>query len=127
MQKVKQRPDAPLDLTSFFDGIRMETKRSSFCSMTVELVAAYLESNDLPAKVSIIREHAIRNSLTVVRVGGNVVFRKMMKPMGELTEIHRASGDVTCDICHFAYKHHPEESHPNEFLKILCNGRRVKL
>lgn len=127
MQRVKHRPDTPLDLTSFFDGIRMETKRNGFCSITVQLAAAYLESNDLPTKVSVIREHAIRNNLTVVIVEGNAVFRKMMRPMEELTEILRASGDAICDICNYPYKHHPEESSPNDFLKVLCNGRRVKL
>lgn len=126
MQKVKQ-PDIPLDLTSFFDGIRLETKRIGFCSIKVQLAATYLESNELPATISTIREYARRNNLTVVVAEGSAIFRKEMKPMEDMTEVLRASGDVICDICHYPYKYHPDEPHPNEFLKVLCNGRRVKL
>lgn len=127
MQKVKQRPDSPLNLETFFDSIRMDTKRNGFCSITVQLAAAYLESNSLPAKVSTIREHAFRGNLTVVVAEGNAVFRKLMKPMEDVTEVLRASGDAICETCNYPYKHHPEDSSPNDFLKVLCCGRRVKL
>lgn len=126
-QRVKKRPDTPLDLETFFDGIRMETKRSGFCSVNVELARIYLESNDLSPKVSTVREYGFRNNLTVVLTEGNVVFRKLMKPMEDVTEVLRASGDAICEICNYPYKHHPEDSSPNDFLKVLCCGRRVKL
>lgn len=126
-QRVKKRPDTPLDLETFFDGIRMETRRNGFCSVNVELARIYLESNELPAKVSTIREHSFRNSLTAVVTESNVVFRKLMKPMEDVTEVLRASGDAVCEICHYAYKYHPEDTSPNDFLKVLCCGRRVKL
>lgn len=126
MQKVKH-PDILLDLVSFFEGIRMETKRSGFCSIKVQLAATYLESNKLPATISTIREYAGRNNLTVVVAEGSAIFRKEMKPMEDMTEVLRASGDVVCDICHYPYKYHPDEIPPDDFLKVLCNGRRVKL
>lgn len=127
MTRKKYGDDNPPDLSSFFESIRMETKRAGYCPVNLPLIANYLESNELPSTVSKVREFASFKSLTVVVAEGVAVFRKEMKPMGELTEILRASGDVICDICHYPYKHHPEESSPNEFLKVLCNGRRVKL
>lgn len=50
----------------------------------------------------------------------------------EFPPIHRVSGDATCDECGSPYREHPSdrkntdnEGHP--FLRVACDGRRVKL
>jgi len=44
----------------------------------------------------------------------------------------RASGDCVCDVCGDQYRHHPHDMKQlgygdEPFLRVLCNGRRVKL
>lgn len=126
MQKVK-REEVPKDLNCFFDSVVLETKRTGFCSTGLLLVNAYLESNDLPQTMAFLSAKAKQYELSSVRVDGKIVFRKLMLPMQDVTEVQRASGEVICDICKFEYRSHPEDTPPNEFLKVLCNGRRVKL
>lgn len=126
MQKVK-KCEIPRDLSLFFDSIQMEIKRMGFCVTDVLLALSYLESNELPETISSIREQADKRSLSAVRVENTIIFRKAMRPMEDVTEIQRASGDAICEICQFAFKHHPQDTSPNDFLNVLCNGRRVKL
>jgi len=44
----------------------------------------------------------------------------------------RASGDCVCEVCGDQYRHHPHDMkqlgyNDEPFLRVLCNGRRVKL
>lgn len=45
-------------------------------------------------------------------------------------EFHRASGEMSCKVCGEPYRNHPysdDIGFDGPFLKLLCDGRKVKL
>lgn len=126
MQKIKRFDDPP-SIEDLINSHRMTVKAKRFSVTSVRLVNAYFEFSEEPQTLTNLRQHASLAGLTAVRVQDEIIFRKAMRPMEDPTEVLRASGDVGCEVCGFAYRYHPEDSPPNEFLNVLCNGRRVKL
>lgn len=126
MQKVKPF-DHPPSIKDLIDSHRMTVKCKGFSITTVLLINGYLEANEEPQTLSNLQQHARASGMTVVRVGDTVVFRKLMKPLEETTEIMRASGDAVCEVCNLPFKDHPIDNGSSSFLTVLCNGRRVKL
>ena len=126
MQKIKPF-DHPPSIEDLIYSHRMTVKNKGFSVTTIALINGYFDANDEPLTMDNLRMHASAADMTVVRMQDSVVFRKLMKPMEDMTQIQRASGDVICDVCKIAFKFHPKEPPPNDFLNVLCNGRRVKL
>lgn len=116
-----------VDINLYFDSIALEVRRVHFCAVTRHLLFELLEDNNLPTTIAEVITLAASRGMTVFATATHLVFRRLMKPMSDSSEITRASGDVLCDICSFTYKEHPYDAAPNDFLNVLCNGRRVKL
>ena len=58
--------------------------------------------------------------------------RKRALEIGAGEDIVRASGDVVCDECGDTYYHHPSDmkqldNEGRPFLRVACDGRRLKL
>lgn len=119
--------DSRVRIGDLIENLRMSVKANGFDVVSLKLVAEYMGDSGEQPTFDNLRRISLAANLSVVRVEDKVIFRKVMKPMEDMTEVLRASGDVVCDICHYPYKHHPSDASPNEFLNVLCNGRRVKL
>lgn len=126
MQKVK-RFDHPPDLEQLFESFQLQVRTKNVSVTTKHLCHSYLKANEQPATFTQIKQLAADHGLSVVAVEDKVIFRRLMKPMGDGSEVQRASGDAVCEICQFKFNDHPHDIPPNEFLYVLCNGRRVKL
>lgn len=57
--------------------------------------------------------------------------RQQALEAGSNTDILRASGDVVCEECGDTYYHHPSDMKQlfegRPFLRVACDGRRLKL
>lgn len=62
------------------------------------------------------------------------MWQRVCAAMDDSIEFRRAGGDVICDTCGKPYRKHPMDERPEAlsyqgepFLRVLCNGERVKL
>jgi hypothetical protein len=89
-------------------------------------------SSEFNARIKIHGEYHFQKALTKIIVkawiGANI------PPYTEEDSYTRAGGDTICESCGLTYWDHPDEpnsfvlsSDNKPFLKVLCNGQRVKL
>ena len=114
------------DVQTMWESIEQTVRKTGYAEISVRFVNEWLIVNHQRSNMTTVQELSGKRNLTAVKTEQLIVFRRLMKPL-DAGEIFRASGDAICDICRYAYKFHPTDQPPSEFLNVLCNGRRVKL
>lgn len=87
-----------------------------------ELTTGGCVNPDCPSRVTIIPMQTVTIPVTVIKPSG-VIFSEGFT---------RASGDCVCVLCGKEYRKHPHDMDDlgydgEPFLRLLCDGRRVKL
>lgn len=101
-------------------------KHGPTCGQCAAIEHAFHDAAEKAA--NFVREVVGRESLKKA-----ISFKRMARalalrfPKQDIQNITRASGDAECETCGLAYVEHPDAPEGVATVRILCDGRRVKL
>lgn len=123
------RKQAQALLVNFWHSVRLEMRRAGFCATRLALVETLLKDATGESDLVSLRAAAggeATATVTLDRDNGRVIFRRLF-PSGDLNDFTHAGGDVVCPTCGYKYYDHPSLNGQAKGLRMLCDGKKVKV